>query len=99
MVVRLILYACQDVSRSEGTSQTRVWYVIQGYTLAVPAALAVRPAPCLQPVLGILLTADKTGNSLLLDSLLFDTPPLCTVEYVPWGLFIRFCPPPPPLRR
>ena len=40
----------------------------------------------------------KQGNSLLLDSLLFHTPPLCIVQYVPWGLFFLFflSPPPPP---
>ena len=62
---------------------------------------AVRATPLrrlrhLQRALGIIPTANKTGNSLLLDSLLFHTPPLCTVQYVPWGLFFLFLTPPPP---
>ena len=55
------------------------------------------PAARLRRMLGIFLIANKTGNSLLLDSLLFHTPPLCIVQYVPWGLFFFFLSPPPPL--
>ena len=54
-------------------------------------ATALRHLRCaLRRALEIIPTANKTGNSLLLHSLLFHTPPLCTVQYVPWGLFFLF---------
>ena len=37
----------------------------------------------LQRALGIIPTANKIGNSMLLYFLLFPTPPLYTVQYVP----------------
>ena len=43
---------------------------IEGYIPAAPLAPAVRPTVHLQRVLGIIPTANKTGNSLLLYSLL-----------------------------
>ena len=65
----------------------------EGYT---PAAPAVRPTAHLQRALGIIPSANKTHNSLLLDSLLFDTPSLCTVQHVLGDSFFFFEPPPPP---
>ena len=53
------------------------------------------PLRRLRCALGIIPTANKTGNSLFLDSLLFHTPPLCTVQYVPWGLFFLLLSPRP----
>ena len=50
----------------------------------------------MQRALGIIPTANKTGNSLLPYSLLFHTPPLYTVQHAPWGLFFLFSAPPPP---
>ena len=55
----------------------------EGYTHAAPV---VRPVARLR-ALRIIPAANKTGNPLLLDSLLFHTPPFCTVQYVPWGIF------------
>ena len=49
-----------------------IWNAPEGYT----------PAAHLRRALGIILTANKTGNLLLLYSLLFHTPPLYTVQYV-----------------
>ena len=65
----------------------------EGYA---PAAPAVRPAPHLRRVLGIIPSANKTCNSLLLDSLLFDTPSLCTLQHVLGDFFFFFELPPPP---
>ena len=65
----------------------------EGYA---PAAPAVRPAAHLRRALGIIPSANKTCNSLLLDSLLFDTPSLCTVQHVLGDSFFFFEPPPPP---
>ena len=44
----------------------------------------------LRRALRIIPTTNKAGNSMLLYSLLFHTPPLCTVQYVLWGLFFLF---------
>ena len=52
---------------------------MEGYT---PAAPAVHPAAHLRRALGIIPSANKTHNSLLLDSLLSDTPSLCTVQHM-----------------
>ena len=57
---------------------------------------AVRPEARLWRALGIIPSANKTQNSLLLDSLLFDTPPLCSVQHVLGDSFFFFEPPPPP---
>ena len=63
------------------------WRRHEGYT----------PAARLQCALGIIPSANKTRNSLLLDSLLFDTPSLCTVQHVIGdSFFFLSCPPPPP---
>ena len=51
---------------------------------------ASRLAAHLLRALGIIPTANETGNSLLLYSLPFHTPRLNTVQYVPWGLFFLF---------
>ena len=56
----------------------------------------MRPAAHLRRALGIIPSANKTRNSLLLDSLLFDTPSLCTVQHVLGDSFFFFEPPPPP---
>ena len=71
----------------------------EGYT---PAAPMVRPAAHLRRALGIIPSANKTRNSLLLDSLFFDTPSLCSlciVQHVLGDSFFFFEPPPPPLTR
>ena len=59
---------------------------IEGYT---PAA---RP----RRALGIILSANKVDDSMLLYFLLFHTPPLYTGQYVPYGLFFLFFEPPTP---
>ena len=51
------------------------------------ATLLRRLRCALRRAFGIIPTTNKTDHSLLLDSLLFHTPPLCTVQYVPRGLF------------
>ena len=38
----------------------------------------------------LILEEHKPSNLLLLHSLLFHTPPLYTVQHVPWGLFFLF---------
>ena len=65
-----------------------------GYT---PAAPAVRPAAHLRRALGIIPSANKTRNSLLLDPLLFDTPSLalCNTSLVTLFSFLSSPPPPP----
>ena len=64
------------------------------------AMVVMRATPLrrLWRALGIIPIANKTGNSLSLYSLLFHTPPLYTVQYIPWGLFFLFGAPPPPTR-
>ena len=54
------------------------------------------PAARLRRALGIIPSAKKTCNSLLLHSLLFDTPSLCTLQHVLGDSFSFFEPPPPP---
>ena len=44
----------------------------------------------LRRALGIIPTANKAGNSMLLYFLLFHTPPLYTRQYAPSGLFFLF---------
>ena len=73
------------------------WRQVSCYTLlsGFQPSWLLRATP-LRRALGIILIANKAGNLLLLDSLLFHTPPLCTmqyvpwVQYVPWGLFFLF---------
>ena len=57
-----------------------------------PTPLRATP---LRRELGIIPSAHKTRNSLLLDSLLFDNPSLCTVQHVLGDSFFFFEPPPP----
>ena len=57
---------------------------------ATPPRRLWRLQHTLHRALGIVRTMNKTGNSLLLYSLLLPTPPLYTVQYVPWGPFFLF---------
>ena len=57
---------------------------------ATPLRRLWRLRCALQRALGIIPSANKTRNSLLLDSLLFDTPSLCTVQHVLGDSFFFF---------